>query len=145
MRHTFLVFINMHAKVDSIKTIINGKFSKWSDVISIDSGINGCILKIADDTKLFNCVGSPGDIACPRNNLLKLRHWSTEWLMLFNVDKCQVMHFRYNNPSFSYYIDNTLLPTCTVEQDLGILIQDNLKVAEQCNKAADTANSISYD
>jgi len=55
----------------------SGKFSKWSDVISgvpqgsvlgpiliiifineIDSGINGCILMFADDTKLFNFVGS---------------------------------------------------------------------------------------
>jgi len=59
------------------RVIINGKFSKWSDVISsvpegsvlgpilfiifindIDSGINGRLLKFADDTKLFNCVGS---------------------------------------------------------------------------------------
>jgi len=35
-----------------------------------------------------------------------------------------------------------LLPTCTVERDLGVLIQDNLKVSEQCNKAANTANRI---
>jgi len=77
-----------------------------------------------------------------RNDLLELCHWSTEWLMLFNVDKCKVMHFGYNNPHASYYIDNTLLPTCTVERDLGVLIQDNFKLAEQCNKAANTANRI---
>jgi hypothetical protein len=141
--------------------VINGKFSKWSDVISgvpqgsvlgpilfiiyindIDSGINGRILKFADDTKLFNCVGSSDDIACLSNDLIKLCYWSNEWLMLFNVDKCKVMHFGYNNPRASYYIDNTLLPTCTVERDLGVLIQDNLKVYEQCNKAANTANRI---
>jgi len=48
------------------------------------------------------------------------------------------MHFGYNNPRVSYYIDNTLLPTCTVERDSGVLIQENLKVAEQCNKAANS-------
>ena len=76
----------------------------------IDTGITGCILKFADDTKLFNCVGSSVDIANLRNDLLKLCHWSIEWLMLFNVDKCEVMHFGYNNPRASYYIDNTMLP-----------------------------------
>jgi len=29
-----------------------------------------------------------------------------------------------------------------VERDLGILIKDNLKVSQQCNKAANTANRI---
>ena len=29
-----------------------------------------------------------------------------------------------------------------MERDLGVLIQDNLKVSEQCNKAANTANRI---
>jgi len=62
--------------------------------------------------------------------------------MLFNVDKCKAMHLWYNNPRASYYIDNTLLPTGTAERDLGVLIQDNLKVSEQCNKAANTANRI---
>jgi len=50
--------------------------------------------------------------------------------------------FGYNNPRVSYNIDSTLLPTCTVERDLGVHIQDNLKVSEQCNKAANTANRI---
>jgi len=65
------------------RVVISGKFSKWSDVISgvphgsvlgpilfiifvndIDSGINGRIFKFADETKLFNCVGSSDDIVC---------------------------------------------------------------------------------
>jgi len=41
--------------------------------------------------------------------------------MLFSVDKCKVMHFVSNITQASYYIDNTELPTCTGEQDLGVL------------------------
>ena len=52
--------------------VINGKFSQWSDVLrgvpqgsvlfiiyinDIDLGINGRILKFADETKLFTNVG----------------------------------------------------------------------------------------
>ena len=62
--------------------------------------------------------------------------------MLFIVDKCKVMQFGCNNTLASYYIDNTGLPSCTVERDLGILLQDNLKVSEQCLKVANTANRI---
>ena len=50
----------------------------------IDLGINVRILKFADNTKLFNCVGSPGNIACLRNDLHNLCHLSEEWFkMLF--------------------------------------------------------------
>jgi ribonuclease P/MRP protein subunit RPP40 len=108
----------------------------------IDLGINGRILKFADDTKLFNFVSSAEDIACLRNDLHTLCHWSDDWLTLFNVDKCKVMHFGYNNTISSYYIGNTLLPSCTVERDLGIPIQDNIKVSEQCTRAANTANRV---
>ena len=62
--------------------------------------------------------------------------------MLFNLDKCMVMHFGYNNTLASYHTDNTVLPSCSVEHDLGILIHDNLKVSEQSLKAANTANRI---
>ena len=63
-------------------------------------------------------------------------------IITFNVDKCKVMHFGYNNTVASYYIDITVLPSCTVKRDLGILIQDNLKVFKQGLKAANTVMSI---
>jgi len=143
------------------RVVINGKFSRWSDVLSgvpqgsvlgpilfiiyindIDLGINGRILKFADDTKLFYHVGNTEDILRLRNDLHRLCQWSADWLMLFNVDKCKVMHFGFNNTLASYHIDNIMLPSCTVERDLGIIIQDNLKVSEQCLKATNTANRI---
>jgi hypothetical protein len=72
----------------------------------IDLGINGSFLKSADDTKLFNCVGTADDdIACFRNNLHKFCHWSDEWWMLFNVEKCKVMLFGRNNPRSFYHIN----------------------------------------
>ena len=80
---------------------------------------------------------SPGDIECLRNDLHKLCHWSEEWLTLFKV-----MYFGHNNAQASYYIESTLLPTCTVERDLGVLIQNSFKVSELCTKVGNTANRI---
>ena len=56
----------------------------------IDLGINGRILKFADDTKLFTNVGNTEDTVHLRNDLRKLCQWSADWLMLFNVDKCRL-------------------------------------------------------
>jgi len=97
--------------------------------------INGRILKFADDTKLFNCVGTTDDNVCLRNDLCNLCYWSEKWLMLFNVDICKIMHFGPNNTRALYHKNDTVLPTCTVECDLRVLIQDNLKVSDQCMKA----------
>jgi len=41
-----------------------------------------------------------------------------------------------------HIMNDTVLPTCTAERDLRLLIQENLKVSDQCMTAANTANRI---
>src|SRR6267154_3549822 len=60
--------------------------------------------------------------------------------MLFNVDKCKVMHFGANNSKETYSINNTVLKEVEDEKDLGVIVQNNLKVSEQCLKVVKTAN-----
>ena len=62
--------------------------------------------------------------------------------MLFNVDKCKVMHFGVNNTKENYSINNTVLKEVSSEKDLGVIIQNDLKVSEQCSKVVKTANRI---
>ena len=38
-----------------------------------------------------------------RADLRKLYNWSEVWQMLFNLDKCKIMHFEYNNPNNIFY------------------------------------------
>jgi len=91
------------------RVVLNGQCSGLSDVLNgvppllfvisvndIDDGIAGKILKFADDTKIFYKVGSANDIDSLRNDLNNLVSWSKEWQMLFNVEKCKVMHIGYN-------------------------------------------------
>jgi len=46
--------------------------------------------------------------------------------MLFNIDKCKVMHLGYNNPSVDYFMDAVQLQV-VYEEDLGVVVTDDLK------------------
>jgi len=43
-----------------------------------------------------------------------------EWQMLFNVEKCKVMHIGYNNCCAEYDTDGNKLETAAEEKDLGV-------------------------
>jgi ribonuclease P/MRP protein subunit RPP40 len=108
----------------------------------IDNGIASKILKFADDTKLYRQVRTAEDIANLRNDLEKLVGWSKEWLMLFNVEKCKVMHIGFGNGRARYMMDGVQLQEVHEEMDLGVLVQDNLKCAQQCAKVVGKANKV---
>ena len=56
--------------------------------------------------------------------------------MLFNVEKCVVMHIGTNNKLYSYNMNNATLKTVDVKRDLGIIINKKEKYLEQCLMAA---------
>jgi len=41
--------------------------------------------------------------------------------MLFDVEKCKVMHFGYNNRKADYFVDGVNLEHATGEIDLGVV------------------------
>ena len=142
------------------RVVINGKCSDWSEVSSgvpqgsvlvprvfvifikdIEDGICGNILKFADDTKLFFKVGSDINCAKLRADLRKLYNWSEDWQMFFNLDKCKIMHFGYNNHN-NIFLLGRILETVGEEKDLGVMIRKDLKASSQCVKIVKTANQI---
>ena len=40
-----------------------------------------------------------------QSDLNKLVLWSKEWLLPFNTDKCNILHFGKNNPNIEYSMD----------------------------------------
>jgi hypothetical protein len=62
--------------------------------------------------------------------------------MLFNVDKCKVMHFGYNNSKRTYEMNGKDLEEISEERDLGVIVQQDLKWNKQCLKSVSTANRI---
>ena len=86
------------------------------------------LLKFADDTKVFSVVQTKNDIDFKR---IYLRKWLQDWLMLFNVDKCKVMHLGINNNKANYELNGKTLEV-TEERDLGVVVQNDLKCSKQC-------------
>jgi len=143
------------------RVVLGGQASEWSDILSgvpqgsvlgpilfvlyindIDDTINSKILKFADDTKIYNRVDSVEGIERMRADLRNLVVWSKEWQMLFNAEKCKVMHLGYNNPKVNYVMDTTQLQVVSEERDLGIIVSDDLKWEKQCTAAVKQANKI---
>ena len=87
----------------------------------IDDLVSSNLLKFADDTKVFRIVSTPNDIDKLQYDLMNLCKWSDDWMMLFNADKCKVMHFGYNNTEADYKIYDKNLDVTKEERDLGIM------------------------
>jgi hypothetical protein len=143
------------------KVNINGKFSSWIDVLSgvpqgsvlgpllflifindIDENIISKLWKFADDSKLCNRVDNELDAETVRSDLKKLFNWSVDWQMLFNVEKCIVMHMGNKNKHFNYEMGGINLKSIEKERDLGVIIHVNGKVSEQCAIASSKANQV---
>ena len=64
------------------------------------------------------------DINCAklRADFRKLYNWSEGWQMLFNLNKCKIMHFAYNNPNNIFLLVGHILETVDEEKDFGVLI-----------------------
>lgn len=143
------------------RVVVNDSFSDWKCVTSgvpqgsvlgpllfiiyvndMDEALVSRLLKFADDAKLFRCISDPDSVNILRDDLKSLCQWSEDWQMVFNVEKCKIMHFGTKNAKEQYSINNDSLSEVIEERDLGIIIQSDLKVSKQCAKVVKTANCI---
>src|SRR6218665_3769875 len=69
-------------------------------ISDIDDGILSKISKFADDTKLCRAVGDDQEAAIQREDLRRMFRWSQDWQMLFNLEKCSVMHMGRETKSY---------------------------------------------
>ena len=100
------------------------------------------IKKFADDTKCYQIVETEEDRANFQAMLDNLTQWSTDWQMLFNVDKCHILHIGKKNPEFVYRWGTGTLESAEEEKDVGMIISKTLKPSLQCAKAAKKANQV---
>lgn len=148
------------------RVMINGNYSKWTDVISgIPQGsILGPILFIvfindlpgvvgsvcqlfADDCKMYKNITAEADQRELQEDIMRLCQWSKDWLLNFNIQKCKVVS--YGNIRFEYEYKMTddrnnqhILVSEESERDLGILFKQNLKFEEHIDNTVNKVNRI---
>ena len=108
----------------------------------LEEGVTGKILKFADDTKLFRKVKEIGDKQNLQDDIDKLVMWSEKWQMLLHFGKCKCLHTGPGNMGMNYEMGGTILTKTVKEKDLGVSMNANMKVSEQCRIAASKGNQI---
>jgi len=143
------------------KVGLNKNYSDWSSVSSgvpqgsvlgpllfliyindLDEGIISKLGKFADDTKVARGVSNDNEVDILREDLGKIWQWSVDWQMLFNLDKCTVMHLGSKNPECEYKMGNNILKKSKQERDLGVIMDSSGKSTEQCIMAVKKANAV---
>ena len=72
----------------------------------------------------------------------KLVRWSEKWQMLFNFGKWKCQHTWPGNTGMNYEMGGTILSKIVKEKDLGVSMDANMKVSEQCRIAASKGNQV---
>ena len=145
---------------------LKGEKSSWCDVTSsvpqgsvggptqfciyindMSENIKNKIIQFADDTKMWRIIANEEDRDALQMDLDTLAECSNKWLLKFNPLKCKVLHLGSGNQNYEYTMKDQngiriVLGESTLEKDLGVLISKDLKVADQCNKAAKKAMRV---
>ena len=92
----------------------------------------------ADDVKM---VADPKNYMSTQCDLGLLHDWESVWLLMFNVEKCKVLHAGRSNPKHKYMFLGSVLADCSTEKDLGVIFNEKLNFHDHIYASISKAKS----
>ena len=98
--------------------------------------IESNIRLFADDTIMYLTISSQADCQGLQSDLSNLETWESEWLMVFNPDKCEVIRItNKKKPTlFNYTLHGVSLKETDSAKYLGVSISRDLSWAKHINQ-----------
>ena len=143
------------------RVTVNGVRSDWVEVTSgvpqgtvlgpllfvvfvndLPGNVSSSVKMFADDTKIYRNIGQTSDIQLLQRDLDALLEWSERWQLPFNHDKCKILCLGRRNDCHAYHMGGSQLIQTSVEKDLGIHVDCQLKFREQAAAAVSKASRI---
>ncbi|BHF66677.1 hypothetical protein SprV_0200969900 [Sparganum proliferum] len=110
------------------------------------SELNCDVAMFADDVKLWSVIRTEFDEERLQADLTRLEKWSQDWLLPFNVTKCNVLRVARTR-SLSRrvcHLNGVPLQEVDAQKDLGVWVTASLKPSLHCSKVAKSAMSVLY-
>nr|VZI17827.1 unnamed protein product [Spirometra erinaceieuropaei] len=100
----------------------------------------------ADDVEIWTTIRNEANEARLQTSLDRLDQWSKDWLLPFNINKCNFLRVGgTSSPNCTVYrLTGKSLKVVDAQKDLGEWITTSLKPSLQCSKVAKSAMFILY-